>query len=313
MFARRFAFILCCLLSTLLLCAQPRTTPARKTFQHPQNFTVQYPADWRVETTSEFAQILPPGATAQDQTINIRLLTLPAPITVTDPRFSAEMDQLAAQLPGFSKVGATQSYLTKSGSGLRGVWAGMNPTIRQQVQLRMYATTLNGLAIVVFAVGQASKLEPHETALRDLAASIAPSTAAANTAKPAVPTAPTASDRSPLAQQWLQRLRGKKLVQMSSYNSGGGSGGYSSKTEIHLNADSTFQARSESSVSVYVPGANGGSSGAQKAEGVWRIYVKDNQAVLEMKYSNGQIETNILQANGEQTFINGKRWFVVEQ
>jgi hypothetical protein len=312
MSVRNFFFILCCLFPSLLISAQPRTTSARKTFQHPQNFTVQYPAEWRVETTSEFAQILPPGATAEDQTINIRLLTLPAPITITDPRFSAEMDQLAAQLPGFSKVGTTQSYPTKSGSGLRGVWTGMNPTIGQQVQLRMYATTLNGLAIVVFAVGQASKLEPHETALRDLAASIAPSTAAANTAKPAAPTAPT-NDRSPLAQQWLQRLRGKKLVQMSSYNSGGGSGGYSSKTEIYLNADSTFQARSESSVSVYVPGANGGSSGAQKAAGAWRIYVKDNQAVLEMKYSNGQIETNILQANGEQTFINGKRWFVVEQ
>ena len=81
-----------------------------------------------------------------------------------------------------------------------------------------------------------------------------------------------------------------------------------------MNANSTFQARSESSVSIYVPGAQWWfQSGAQKAAGTWRIYVKDNQALLEMKYENGQIETNALQANGEQTFINGKRWFVTEQ
>ena len=192
---------------------------------------------------------------------------------------------------------------------MRGVWAGKNLTTNQPVQMRMYATTLSGKAIVLFAAGILTKLDAREANIREIAASVAPATAASNQVSPA----PTSSDRSPLAQQWMQKLRGKKLVQMSSYNSGGGSGGYSSKTEIYINANNTFQARSESSVSVYVPGANGGSGGTQKAAGTWRIYVNGSQALLEMKYENGQIETNSLQANGEQTFINGKRWFVTEQ
>lgn len=299
------------LFSFVITFAQPRATtaPARKTFHHPKGFSFQYPADWRVDSKAEFAQLLPPGLTAEDQTENFRVLTEAVPVDAADPRFTAELDQLAAQIPGFSKVGATQGYQTKSGVGVRATWAGTNVQTRQAIQIRMYATTVKGWAIVLFAAGQTGKLDAREIALRDIALSVAATTAA--TAQSATP--PVNIDRSPLAQQWSQRLRGKKLTMLSSYNSGGGSGGMSSKTEIYLRADGSFQARSESSVSIYVPGANGGSSGVQKAAGSWRIYVKDGQALLEMKYENGQTETNALQANGEQTFINGKRWFVTEQ
>ncbi len=303
--------IVCLLILTATTFAQPRTATTRKTFSHPQGFSFEHPADWKIESNDEAAQILPPGLTADDQTENFRLLTIAAPIEVTDPRFAAEMDQLAAQIPGFTKIGTTQSYKTKNGNGLRGVWAGKNLTTNQPVQMRMYATTLSGKAVVLFAAGTLTKLDAREATLREIAASVAPATTAVNRASPATPSAN--NDRSPLAQQWMQKLRGKKLVQMSSYNSGGGGGGYSSKTEIYINANNTFQARSESSVSVYVPGANGGSGGTKKAAGTWRIYVNGSQALLEMKYENGQIETNALQANGEQTFINGKRWFVTEQ
>ncbi|MFN7927593.1 MAG: hypothetical protein U0Y68_06550 [Blastocatellia bacterium] len=311
MFARNILFTLCLLCATLCALAQSRPAPANKTFTHPKGYSLQHPADWRVESNAEFAQLLPPGLTAEDQTENIRVLTEAVPVDAADPRFTAELDQLAAQLPGFSKLGTTQNYKTKSGTGVRALWAGMNQTTGQRVQLRLYATTLNGLAIVLFAAGLPNKLEAHEMILRDIAASIALPAAVSNTPQRSTP--PAANDRSPLAQQWLQRLRGKKLTMLSSYNSGGGGGGMSSKTEIYLNADGSFLGRSESSVSVYVPGANGGSSGMQKAVGTWRIYAKDGQALLEIKYENGQIETNALQANGEQTFINGKRWFVTEQ
>lgn len=309
--ASKIIFPVCLLCASLLTFAQPRPVSANKTFTHPKGFSFQHPADWRIETNAEFAQVLPPGLTAEDQTENIRVLTEAVPVEASDPRFTAELDHLAAQLPGFSKVGTTQNYKTKSGSGVRGIWAGTNQTTRQQIQIRMYATTLNGLAIVLFAAGLPNKLDAHEMMLRDIAASMTLTTAALTTAPKNV--ASTGNDRSPLAQQWLQRLRGKKLTMLSSYNSGGGSGGMSSKTEIYLRADGSFQARSESSVAIYVPGANGGSSGVQQAAGSWRIYVKDGQALLEMKYEKGQTETNSLQANGEQTFINGKRWFVTEQ
>ncbi len=311
--SRQFLLSLSLLLFVASALAQTRTTtaPARKTFQHPKGFSFQYPADWRVESNAEFAQLLPPGLTAEDQTENFRLLTEASPVDAADPRFTAELDRLAAQLPGFRKVGVTQSYQTKSGTGVRGTWAGTNLQTQQPIQIRMYATTVNGLAIVLFAAGVTNKLEARETALRDIALSVVATTAAA--AQP--PTTPQTSvniDRSPLAQQWLQRLRGKKLTLLSSYNSGS-SGGMSSKTEMYLQADGRFQGRSESSVSIYVEGANGSSGGVQKAAGTWRIYAKDGRAILEMKYENGQTESSILEDRNGQTFINGKRVFVTEQ
>lgn len=303
------------LVSFVVTFAQSRATnaPARKTFSHPKGFSFQYPADWRVESNAEFAQLLPPGLTAEDQTENLRILTEAVPVDAADPRFTAELDQLAAQLPGFSKVGATQSYSTKGGVGVRGIWAGRNMQTQQAIQIRMYATTVHGLAVVLFAAGQTGKLEARETALRDIALSVAATTAAA--AAPSAPTSGAASasvDRSPLAQQWLQRLRGKKLTKMSSYSSGS-SGGMSSKTELYLQANGSFQGRSESSVAIYVEGANGSSGGVQKAAGTWRIYVQEGRAILEMKYENGQIESSLLEDRSGQTFINGKRVFVTEQ
>ncbi len=181
---------------------------------------------------------------------------------------------------------------------------------RQAIQIRMYATTVNRLAIVLFAAGQTSKLDARETALRDIALSVAMTTA--QSAQSSGPQTPANIDRSPLAQQWSQRLRGKKMTIMSSYSSGS-SGGMSSKTEVYLNSNGSFQGRSESSVSIYVEGANGSSGGVQKAAGTWRIYAKDGRAILEMKYENGQTESSILEDRNGQTFINGKRVFVTEQ
>lgn len=305
----------CILLLSLASFAQSRATTmsARKSFAHPQGFIFQYPSDWRIESNSDATQILPPGLTAEDQTENIRLLTEVTPVAANDPRFTAELDKLAAQLPGFTKIGTTQNYQTKNGVGIRATWAGKNFTTQQPIQIRMYATTVNRLAVVLFAAGIVTKLDAHETQLRDLAASVGITTAAATNQASPTPTAPTTGDRSPLAQAWLQKLNGKKLTLLSSYNSGGGGGGMSSKTEIYLLTNGTFQARSESSVSVYVEGANGGSSGVKRAAGTWRIYAKNGQTILETKYENGQIESSLLEDRNGQTFVNGKRWFVTEQ
>ena len=304
--------IFCLLLVSVATFAQPRPNatpaPTRKIFNHPQGFSFQYPADWKIENSDQGAQIVPSGVAANDQTENFRILTIAAPIEITDPRFPGEMDTLAAQIPGFTKIGTIQNYKTKTSSGLRGVWAGKNLTTNQAVQMRLYATTLNSNAIVLFAAGTAAKLDAREARVLEIVTSITP----ASNSAPATQT-PSVIDRSPLAQQWMQRINGKKLTKLSSYNSGGGGGGMSSKTELYLLSNGTFQARSESSVSVYVEGTNGSSGGVKRAAGTWRIYARNGQAILETKYENGQIESSLLEDRNNQTFVNGTRWFVIEQ
>ncbi|MFN0123365.1 MAG: hypothetical protein ACKV2V_22920 [Blastocatellia bacterium] len=298
---------------TAMAQARPGAT-ARKTYQHTKGFSFEYPAGWTVQEAAEFVQLVPPGANAGDSGENeaYRFLTDTVAMEATDPRFAGEMDKFMGQLPGFRRAGATENYQTSGGAGVRGLWTGKNLDTGAAVHLRMYATTSNGLAIVLFAAGKAELLTARDGALREIAASVTPARAPAAATQSAPTTGPGA-DKSPLAQQWARRLSGKKLVQLSSYNSGGGGGGMSSKTEIALGADGRMQGYSESSVSINVPGATGGSGGTQRAAGRWRIYAQNGQAILEIKYDNGQTESNQLEERNGQTLINGKRWFVTEQ
>ena len=103
----------------------------------------------------------------------------------------------------------------------------------------------------------------------------------------------------------------KKLVYMSSYNSGYGSGGFSSEKKLYLAADGSYAFRSASSVSVYVPGATAGSAGQNGQQGRWRVVEQNGQALLELNASNGAKELIRLSADGSKTFLNGNRWFVV--
>lgn len=278
-------------------------------YNHPLGFAFQYPADWRIESNQDFTQLLPPGLTGSDQTENYRILTQESPIPSTDPRFGAELESMAAQIPGFTKVGVITNYRAGNGVGLKGVWTGTNAATNQPVQLRMYATTVNGIAIVLFAAGAAARLDVREASLRAIASSVGP----AGTSKPAAPitTSGALTDKSPQAELWRQKLQDRKLTWLSSYGSGS-SGGMSSKTELRLNRNGSFSVYTESLVSMSVPGASGSSGGTNKASGTWRIYFRNGQVLLETKYENGQVETSLLEERNGQTFINGKRWFLTD-
>jgi hypothetical protein len=64
-------------------------------------------------------------------------------------------------------------------------------------------------------------------------------------------------------------------------------------------------------VSIYVPGATGSSAGQHADEGRWRIVEERGQPVLELISGKGDSERIVLSANGTQTFLNGRRWYVV--
>ena len=97
------------------------------------------------------------------------------------------------------------------------------------------------------------------------------------------PQAPAPSASSPLVQEWMQHLRGKKVTYMDSYSSNDsrGSGGYSNKWEAYLCSDGSFHYRSRSRVSVDVGGMSGGSGGDDSFSGQWRIVEQGGQAILQ--------------------------------
>jgi hypothetical protein len=129
---------------------------------------------------------------------------------------------------------------------------------------------------------------------------------------PAIAAAEIRTD-TPLAQQWDQRLRGKKLTQLSSYSSGGGGGGYTSERVAYFCRDGRFLFFSSSSVSMY--GNNGGmgsSSGQNRITGIWRVVTEGDVAAIEIRNDRGEHGYLRLAFQQGKTFIDGTRTFVTD-
>ena len=126
------------------------------------------------------------------------------------------------------------------------------------------------------------------------------------------------SDHPGLAP-WYQHLAGKRLTQMDSYYSSGGSvggystgGGYSSQSVVHLCSDKTFFAAQQSSASVDSGGAFGSGQGANQYKGNWMLITNGQVVGLILMSDVGGRSELTMEFNQGQTFANGVRTFVTE-
>jgi hypothetical protein len=118
---------------------------------------------------------------------------------------------------------------------------------------------------------------------------------------------------TPLARQWDQHLRGKKLTQLSAYSSGGGGGGYSSERVAFFCRDGSFLYVASSAVSVYGSlGGSGTSAGTTRTTGHWRVVTEGDVAALEIRNDRGEHGYMRLEVRGGKTFVDGTRTFVTE-
>jgi hypothetical protein len=117
---------------------------------------------------------------------------------------------------------------------------------------------------------------------------------------------------TPLAQQWDQHLRGKKLTQLSSYSSGGG-GGYSSERIAYFCRDGRFLYVASSAVSMYGSmGGSGSSVGTTQTTGSWRVVTEGDVAALEIRNDRGEHGYMRLEYRNGKTLVDGTRTFVTE-
>ena len=126
------------------------------------------------------------------------------------------------------------------------------------------------------------------------------------------------SDHPGLAT-WYQHLAGKRLTQMDSYYSSGGSvggystgGGYSSQSVLHLCSDKTFVATQQSSTSVDSGGGFGSGQGGSQYEGTWMLITNGHVVGLILMSNVGGRSELTMEFNQGQTFANGVRTFVTD-
>jgi hypothetical protein len=117
------------------------------------------------------------------------------------------------------------------------------------------------------------------------------------------------SDGTPLANEWVQFLAGKKLTYMDSYTSGT-AGGYSMRQDAYLCSNGEFLYKDESSVSVDVGGAFGNAGGQGQNTGRWRIITQGQMVGVELRYNDGRVEQYQLEYRNGETYVNDQRWFV---
>lgn len=108
--------------------------------------------------------------------------------------------------------------------------------------------------------------------------------------------------------EWKKALANARLTYTESYSSEGS--GYSDKVVIDLCASGNFTHSSRYRLSVDTGGAFGNDKSSSGGSGVWQV-IQDasGNAVLELKFSNGETREYALQYVNEKTLLDGTRYF----
>lgn len=130
--------------------------------------------------------------------------------------------------------------------------------------------------------------------------------------QPGMPGGVQQGANSPLVQQWLAHLSGKKLSYRESYGSfgPGGGGGYSNNWDAYLCSDGTFFFRSSSNVGVDVGGVFGSAGGGGVTRGTWRIIEYQGQAVIQYQMEGSGMEYGVLTFRNGVPYLDQSRIYV---
>jgi hypothetical protein len=121
-----------------------------------------------------------------------------------------------------------------------------------------------------------------------------------------------ASESSALAREWDARLRGRRITMLGRVN-GGTAGGGTWRKEYSLCRDGRAVYVEESSVAVYVPGANASSGGRKREDAVWRVVTYQDTPALEFVQKADTGYAAIGRDERGRTYVNGERAYVTEE
>ena len=122
---------------------------------------------------------------------------------------------------------------------------------------------------------------------------------------------------TPEVEQWTMKLRGHRLAYLTSGGDAtpvdGSAYSWSDRKNIYLCSNGTFQAQGGFQGSIGTPGGTGiATNGTGPLSGQWKVSTVAGVPVLEFHLQNGETATFRLSAQGNKTFLDGQRWFVVE-
>ena len=261
------------------------------------------PDGWSVKVNPQAAVLLPPDLVmetgGQDPSELYLIAMLPGIKDLQDPQLASILR--GQYFPAEAQVrsaGAPQPFRSAMGTGYLHRLDAVSQGVALHIHIYVAGMPGGGVAGVM-AIGRPAVLARREAVIAAVAASLS-----------SPPVAAPVPAGGSLAASWEHRLSGRKLYQFSAYSSSYGSGGSNSQKTLLLRANGTYEFHRSASVSVYVPGASGGSASQSGDQGQWRIAERGGKAVLELISSKGTTETITLTLDGGKTLLNGQRWLV---
>lgn len=263
--------------------------------------SIRLPAGWSAERTDEGVLVLPPGATfdpARDDNPEVYLLSARDDY---DPAGEAEVARNlgAAMTRGGGSGGTRQPMTFGSRRGAAYRWSVPHQRTGRILAFDVYVAALDSHAVVAIAIGDAARVRAHDATLRQVLATTTAATPAATLSGGG-----SLADDTALAQRWLAKLRGKTVRQFWA------SQGMSSEKTHWLNADGTYRFKSDSMVSISVPGASALTTDGDKQTGRWRIRDTGGRLFLEVTARNGSVRQLRITEDDRNWYLNGEKAFV---
>src|SRR4051812_27849759 len=181
--------------------------------RHVTGLGVRLPLNWSVEDQPEAIILSPPGAGAAE----IYVAVSQTGYSIADERQFVE--QMSA---GFMRRGAQlvrpverEAFTAGARPAALHIWGVVGAATEKRYGLRMYLSSMGSRAFAIVAMGPADLVRSHDSELRQVLSGM-------DFAAYEMPAGAPLADGTPLAQQWLAKLRGKAVKQ---FISGGGAAG----------------------------------------------------------------------------------------
>ena len=281
--------------------AQPSSTTTHK---HALGYSLRLPPGWTATETPEGSLLLPPGVQFQQgRTDNpeVYIAMMKDGYTPSDEaQFVQQLSAAFTQGNGIVQRNGVRQPMTfgaRSGNAYR--WDIRDPQANRNIAFDLFGAPEGSRIFVLLSVGTADRVRQREPEVRQMLASM-------SFEVPKVTSGGPLSDATPLAQQWLTKLRGRMIRQMYAYS------GMSSDKYHYINADGTYRYRSSSMVSVDVSGASALSTGNDANTGRWKIRDMSGQVFLQVQYQNGETKMMPITQDARNWYLNGEKAFAVD-
>lgn len=145
------------------------------TFEHPLGLSLQYPENWVLQPVESGLFVLPEGQEASSPMAFAIVNTLSASniTSLDDPAIQKHLaDMLASDFPGFEQTGQQGDFSAAQGPGCYIDFSGFNLASGQNIQVRVFVTLYNGIAVVLVYMAEQSLFSEHAGSMQQIISSI---------------------------------------------------------------------------------------------------------------------------------------------